>query len=192
MEHITKKFIPFHLISSEQAVIVDGLHPSKIVLSHWKGANTHQSIAADTSGEIVLNAIKAGFPGLDTPLISATHFDIDGFVGVFALFYPDLAMEYFEVLKQMAIIGDFRELEPNNEAAETALKLCCWMNTVEKEKFYRPFGEKEEMKLCVDKYNYFLPLFPEVLKQPDEYKNSWIEEYEEVKEGLKQLNSNSK
>ncbi|MEQ8624041.1 MAG: DUF6687 family protein [Vicingaceae bacterium] len=192
MEQLSKKFIPFHSIKSEKAIVVDGLHPKSLVLSHWKGANTHPSIAADTSGEIVLNAIKENFQGIDTPSISATHFDIDGFVGVFALFYPELAMEYFDVLKQMAIIGDFREFESGNEAAETALKLCCWMNTVEKEKFYRPFGEKEEMELCVEKFNYFLPLFPRVLTQLDDFKADWAKEYEEVKEGLNQLATNGK
>ena len=191
MEQYSKKFIPFHQIESEKVIIVDGLHPRNLVLSHWKGANIHKSIAADTSGEIVLNAIKTDFPDIDTPLVSATHFDIDGFVGVFALFYPDLAMEYFEVLNQMATIGDFRELDPNNDATETALKLCCWMNTVEKERFYRPFGEKEEMKLCVEKFNFFLPFFPRVLTAPDEFKKEWIDEYEEVKVGLSQLASDN-
>lgn len=185
-----KKFIPFHEIKTRDVIVVDGLHPNNLVLSHWKGANIHKQIAADTSGEIVLNALKLNFPGINTPLISATHFDIDGFVGVFALFYPELAIEHYEVLKQMAIIGDFREYN-SSEAAEKALKLCCWMNTIEKDKFYRPFGEKEEIKACVEKFNYFLPLFPSVLANPAKYKKDWKRAYDEVIHGLKQLKSTS-
>ncbi len=72
------------------------------------------------------------YTGIENPLVSATHFDIDGFVGVFALFYPELALSFKEELIAMARIGDFREFRPNNENDDYALKLCCWMNKVEK------------------------------------------------------------
>ena len=92
----------------KEVIVVDGLHPNNLVLSHWKGANKINEVAADTSGEIVLNAIEKQIDGIECPDISATHFDIDGFVGVFALFFPSQAMQYKEVLTAMARIGDFR------------------------------------------------------------------------------------
>jgi hypothetical protein len=175
-----KKYIPFHEIKEQEVIVVDGLHPYNLVLSHWKGANIHENIFADTSGEIVLNAIKLNFPGINCPNISATHFDIDGFVGVFALFYPELAMKHFDVFKEMAIIGDFRHYSPERPGADLALKLCCWMNKVEKEKFYAPFGEKDEIRLCVEKFEYFLPRFSDVLETIEKYKSDWEEEYSQV------------
>ena len=105
---LMKKFIPFHQIASKEVIVVDGLHPNNLVLSHWKGANKINEVAADTSGEIVLNAIEKQIDGIECPDISATHFDIDGFVGVFALFFPSQAIQYKEVLTAMARIGDFR------------------------------------------------------------------------------------
>ena len=184
---MNKAFIPFREIKDKKVIIVDGLHPNQLVLSHWKGANTHSKIAADSSGEIVLNAIRSNFKGIDCELVSATHFDIDGFVGVFALFYPSMAIKYFEVLKKMAQIGDFREFDPSSEDSILACKLCCWMNTVEKNKFYRPFEEKDELTECVPKFEYFLPIFPQVLENINEFKNDWKEEFEQVEAGILQL-----
>lgn len=179
-----KKYIPFHEIKNQEIIVVDGLYPRNLVLSHWKGANINNKIAADTSGEIVLNAIKANLSGINCPNISATHFDIDGFVGVFALFYPELAIEYEDALKEMAIIGDFRHYSSKRAGSELGLKLCCWMNKIEKEKFYAPFGEKDEIQLCVEKFEYFLPRFSDVLKDPEQFKGDWINEYEQVQQGL--------
>lgn len=182
-----RTFLPFDKIGEQKTIVVDALHPNALVLSHWKGGNIHSEIAADTSGEIVLNALKSEIEGIDNPLVSANHFDIDGFVGVFALFYPDLAEAYDKVLREMAIIGDFREFKEESKAAQHALKLCCWVNSRERENFYRPFGEKAEASLCNNKFQYFLKLFPKVLENTDRFKNDWIKEYEETLKGIDQL-----
>lgn len=185
-----KTFIPFHKIGNQKVTIVDGLHPQNLCLSHWKGANSIPEIKADTSGEIVLNAMDSNYFDIENSLVSATHFDIDGFVGVFALFYPEVAILYKKELTAMAIIGDFREFKPYDEVYDMALKLCCWMNKVEKEHFYRPFESKSEIENCVEKFEYFLPTFTHVIKNIEEYKEIWIEEYEIVQRGI-QLESSS-
>lgn len=87
-----KTYIPFAQLGERQnIIIVDGQHAQGFVLSHWRGANRHLELQADTSGDIVLNAINKNCPELQYPYITATHFDIDGFVGVWSLFYPELA-----------------------------------------------------------------------------------------------------
>jgi len=182
-----KTFLPFHQIGDQEVVVVDGLHPQKTVLSHWKGANVHKSIAADSSGEIVLNAIEQGFPGIEAAYVSATHFDIDGFVGVFALFNPELAMHYRHALAEMARIGDFREFDPERKESDFGLKLCCWMNKVEHLRFYRPFEEKDEIKACVPKFDYFLDVFPELIQNIDDHTADWSKEYKQVMTGLSKL-----
>lgn len=184
-----KQFIPFHEIGEREAIIVDGLHTKGLILSHWKGGNIHPTIADDTSGGIVLNAIEQSFAGVDNPLISATHFDIDGFVGVWALFEPKLAMDYKSVMHQMAVIGDFRELDLSNDGADHALKLVCYISAVEKERFYVPFGEAEEMKLCEEKFVYFIPRFKDVLQNTEAYRNTWEEEYHQVVNDYKKIDS---
>jgi hypothetical protein len=139
-----KTFIPFHELNDREAIIVDGAHTSGLVLSHWKGQNKYVSIADDTSGAIVLNALKQPqeFPGLQLPFVTATHFDIDGLVGAWALFEPALALQHEAVLKAVARIGDFRELDLSREEDEAALKIVCWIDAEERTGFYRPFGEE--------------------------------------------------
>ena len=181
-----KTLVPFHKIGTQQVTIVDGLHPHNLCLSHWKGANSIKEIAADTSGEIVINALSKNYTGIDNPLVSATHFDIDGFVGVFALFYPEVAMQYKNELIAMARIGDFREFRPHNDVYDFALKLCCWMNKVEKGKFYRPFENKDEIESCVEKFEFFLPRFKKVIENIEDFKEDWYEEYEAVQNGIQQ------
>ena len=179
-----KTFVPFNKIATQKITIVDGLHPHNLCLSHWKGANNLEGIAADTSGEIVLKAIESNYPGVKNNLVSATHFDIDGFVGVYSLFNPETALTCREELIAMARIGDFREYKPINKIDDYALKLCCWMNKVEKDRFYRPFGSKDEIENCVEKFHYFLSVFTHVLENIDDYKKDWELEYNSVHNGI--------
>lgn len=170
-----KSFIPFHHLNDREAIIVDGAHTSGLVLSHWKGQNKHASIADDTSGAIVLNALKKAneFPGLQLPLVTATHFDIDGLVGVWALFEPELALQHEAVLKAVARIGDFREPDLSRPEDEIALKIVCWIDAEERTRFYPPFGEEYELKACEEKFEWFLPRFSEVVKDPDAFREVW-------------------
>ncbi|HET6992650.1 MAG TPA: DUF6687 family protein, partial [Bacteroidia bacterium] len=121
-----KSFIPFHELNDRNAIIVDGAHSSGLILSHWKGQNNLQEIADDTSAAIVLNAIRKNIPGLNPDLITATHFDIDGLVGVWSLFEPEIALQHEPVLKAVARIGDFRELDLSRPEDDDALKIVCW------------------------------------------------------------------
>lgn len=176
-----KIFIPFaDLNSYEDFIVVDGQHNRGLILSHWKGANTNPQIAADSSGEIVLNAIQQKIEGIDIPYITATHFDIDGFVGVWALFEPKLAMQYEEVLRRVAVIGDFRHFNQQDQYDLEALKLVCWINAVEKKEFYIPFGSDSELEDCVSKFEYFLPKFKEIVLNLDKFKEDWEPEYDRV------------
>ena len=192
---MNKKFIPLSDISFyEQVIVVDSYHPDSVALSHWKGAPKIEGIQDDTSTGIVLNALEQDLPELHTyPYVSNNHFDVDGFLGVWSLCRPALAIKHSSLIRKMALIGDFRELSLSNEEDHLALKLVCWINKVEKERFYAPFSSyeagKNEMKLCVSKYDFFLQQFDKVLQNPEEYRHDWQEEYEQVVSGLEILES---
>lgn len=175
-----KQFVPFAELKKKAAIVVDSNHPNGLVLSHWRGAPTPESLRDDTSAGIVLNAIRTAIPELELPYVTANHFDIDGFVGVWSLLNPELAMEQEELLRQMALIGDFRELDLNHPLAGEALKLVCWINAKEKELFWPPFGAEEqaesEVTLCPKKFDYFLKNFYRVLQDPDWERGSWEDE----------------
>lgn len=192
---MNKKFVPFSEINIyQQVIVVDSYHPDTLALTHWKGAPKIEEIKDDTSTGIVLNAIKKQLPELsDYPYVSNNHFDVDGFLGVWSLCRQKAALKFCSLLKKMALIADFRELSLEADEDHLALKLVCWINKVEKEKFYAPFSSyesgKNEMKLCVSKYHFFLENFQKVVIQPEEYQHDWEDEYRKVTEGMEILRS---
>lgn len=186
-----KKFIPYHLLNEQKAIVVDGYYQNGLVLSHWKGANTLENVKDDTSAAIVLNALEKNIEGLDTDIVSATHFDIDGFIGVWALFNSELALKYKNTLKETAKIGDFRELNIKHPDTKHALQLVCWLNKIEAANFYKPFGYLKlglnEMEACTEKFEYCLKHFNDVLLHTENYKKDWEEEYKKVIEDLDKI-----
>lgn len=187
-----KTFIPFHQIKNydpKDVVIVDALHPHCLTLSHWKGANIYEKIQADTSAEICVNAVLKDFKNWDAPFISANHFDIDGFIGVMALMLPEEVKHNPELFVEMGEIGDFRHFNPKSSISHEALKLCIWINETEKKQFYVPFGEKNEIQACIQKFEFFIKSFPKVLQNIDLYNPVWQAQYELVLNGLDQITS---
>ena len=183
-----QKFIPYREIGELDVLVVDGQHKRCVKLSHWGGANNIPELAHDSSAGIVLNALEKKHHTLDRELISASHFDIDGFVGVWSIMNPGLALENAQVLIHMAMTGDFREFDPEKKDAEKILKLVCWMNRVEKEKFYPPFGVSNELSSCHKKFNFFIDHFGDALNNIDKYTNVWKEEYDRVLRDIEMLN----
>lgn len=184
-------FLPFHDISRENpCAVVDARHPeAAATLSHWRGAEVPDALRADTSTEIAVKAAIAGHPSSKLPYVSNNHFDVDGCLGIWALLNPLLAAKYKDVLIQAAQIGDFREYLSEHPASDLALKLVCWINALEQERFYRPFGRKEEAVTCIPKYEFFLPLIGEFLNNPEQQRSIWQPEYDQVMTGLDQIKS---
>lgn len=190
---IKRKFISFSELKLHKAIVVDSAHANGFMLSHWRGTPTPDAIRDDTSAAIVLHALRLQLPELEQEYVTANHFDIDGFLGVWSLLHPELALENEELLRQMALIGDFRELDLNHPLGGEALKLVCWINAREKELFYPPFGAEQlpesEVTLCPKKFSYFLREFTRVLKDPDWEKGVWEEEVADALLGYKEMYS---
>jgi hypothetical protein len=60
--------------------------------------------------------------------------------------------------------------------AYTALKLCCWINTLEKRLFSAPYETKD----CEAKMQWFLERFERVLVDPESAWGDWQQEYTKV------------
>jgi hypothetical protein len=183
---LTKQFIPFfELHEHTGVVVVDSYHPRGFILSHWRGAPKLGALHDDTSTGIVLNALKARLPQLHThAYVTNNHFDVDGFLGIWSLLHPEKALQHEALFRKMALMGDFREMDLQNEEDHLALKLVCWINELESRKFYAPFASyaprQSEVKLCVPKYAFFLEAFGPVLENPDAYRDEWQKEYDQV------------
>jgi hypothetical protein len=187
------KFVKYHatLQKDPNTIMVDGHNVAGTNLSHWKNAGTLPQHQADTSAESALKFLVENQEVPKNAQITATHFDIDGFTGVWSLLNPTVATNYYEVLKRLATIGDFREWSLNYDADEHALKLAAWLNQVEK-KFYVPFGKKDEIEACMAKFEYFLPLFEQVITHTEQYEKDWIQEYSQVKNDFERLQQKGK
>lgn len=185
------EFLPFRNIRSHfsDTVVVDAHHPKVPALSHWRGAATFPEFHADTSTGIVLNALAADHPVTRRPYITNNHFDVDGFLGIWALFEPELALQHRVLLEEAAEIGDFREYDPARPQSDMALKLVAWINEAERQHFYRPFDARMEIRDCPPKYAYFLPQMCAFLADPDAFSSYWQPEYERVQADVQQLAS---
>jgi hypothetical protein len=185
------KFVAYTNEFMPDTLVVDCSHPSSQQLTHHlKGKNQKKSmdsnLRGDSSTDGVLNAIKLKSPILGLKNVSSNHFDVDSFISCWCLVYPSLAANFDQVLREVARIGDFRELRLDHPYQYTALQLTCWLNSEERRLFYKPFeskislsdGEEEGIR----KFSYFLPLFGSVLSNPSlpQYEGQWREEYNRV------------
>jgi len=183
-----KQFVGFREIPSHtDIVVVDAYYPGAQALSHWREAMSREALLDDTSAGIVLEALKQDHPATHLPYVTNNHFDVDGFLAVWSLFEPGLALAYESVLKRAATIADFREYEPGTQTEEHALKIVCWINQMEKTRFYGPFGVKDEVVQSVEKYHWFLPRFAAVLTDIEAHREIWEPEYELVHKHIAQL-----
>ena len=186
----SKRFVPFRQLRQQLTIVVDstGLGAS-LTLAHWRGAATPELLRDDTSAGSALRALhQPGTPGLQAQAVTANHFDIDGFVGVWALLNPELALRHEHLLRLVATLGDFREVDWQDPQAAHALQLVCWLNAEEKARFYEPFGaparRQREDEASAEKFAWFLPRFAQVLEHPETARAAWEPEYTRVQQGV--------
>jgi hypothetical protein len=192
-------FVAFTNDVMPETLVVDCSHLSaKQLTHHLKGPNQKKlmdlSLRGDSSTDAVLNSINCRSKFTEgLKHVSSNHFDIDSFTASWCCVYPDLAEQSDQIVREVSRIGDFRELRLDHPYQHTALQLACWLNSEERRLFYKPF----ESKISVEngeldgiiKFEHFLPLFGDVLKDPMQYKEQWIEEYERVVEEYATINA---
>jgi hypothetical protein len=140
-------YIPFsssHLPMN--TLVVDSSHSSaRQITHHLKGMKQKLlmdlSIRGDSSTDGMLNALLQGnHPDLiHMEFITANHFDIDSFLPIWSGIHPKIALKYKETIREVARIGDFRELRLDEPFQSHALKLACYLNSEERRLFYKPF-----------------------------------------------------
>jgi hypothetical protein len=156
-----------------------------LVLAHWRGAPTPPALRDDTSTGSVLRALRTpgALAGLEAAPVTTNHFDIDGFLGVWSLLHPLLALAHEPLLRLTATLGDFRERDYSDPLlADHALQLACWLNAEEKKLFYEPFGaparRRSEAEASAEKFEWFLPRFAAVLENPAAFEAAWRPEFD--------------
>ncbi|GAA4052793.1 hypothetical protein GCM10022409_44640 [Hymenobacter glaciei] len=194
---MNRYFVPFAQLRRQPAIVVDSVGLGAVLtLAHWRGAATPSVLRDDTSAGSAFRALHhPETPGLSAGAVTANHFDVDGFVGVWSLLNPALALRHEALLRQVAGLGDFREIDFANPEASHALQLVCWLNAEEKARFYEPFGaparRRREDEASAEKFDWFLPRFAEVLDTPEAFRAAWQPEFDRVQAAVVQLQAPS-
>ena len=183
-----RQFVPFQQLRQQPTIVVDSVgNGAALTLAHWRGAATPEALRDDTSAGSVLRALRQpATPGLEAAAVTANHFDTDGFVGVWALLNSALALQHEGLLRRVAMLGDFREIDWQHPHADHVLQLVCWLNAEEKARFYEPFGaparRRREDEASAEKFGWFLPRFAEILLNPELGRAAWEPEFVRVKQ----------
>ena len=189
---MNRYFVPFGQLRQQPTIVVDSVgNGAALTLAHWRGAATPPSLRDDTSAGSVLRALHhSDTDGVTAQAVTANHFDVDGFVGVWSLLHPALARQHEALLRKVAVLGDFREIDFANPLAEKALQLVCWLSAEEKARFYEPFGaparRRREDEASAEKFAWFLPRFAQILQNPEAGRAAWLPEYERVQAARQQ------
>ncbi|KAL4433981.1 hypothetical protein ABPG75_000422 [Micractinium tetrahymenae] len=201
------KYVPWEATKqapAEDLLIVDCTHSSALTITHHKAARNPPKGASDCSTGLVLDALAlaakdpaAAAPWLARRRVSVNHFDADAVLSMWVVINRQAAPAHAAVLRHAARIGDLREagLGSGHLAAEArrwdgveseeevhhALKLCCWMNTIERTRFSPPYVDKDSDA----KHQYFLERLAAALTPEgiEALRPEWEEEYAAVLEG---------
>lgn len=103
------QYLPYHEDWTCPNIVVDsGPRAGTIVtLSHWPSVPTPRVYAASTSSESVIKYISAKAENRDAFIATASHFDVDAVVGLYALLNPAVAAADPATLIALAEAGDF-------------------------------------------------------------------------------------
>eukprot|EP00892_Ulva_mutabilis_P003797 jgi/Ulvmu1/178/UM001_0182.1 len=202
------KYIPYsgEPASLQDCVVVDCTHPDAQTFTHHKKDNNPSVQPADCSTGIVLNALGADAQSpelktaLEKPNVTVNHFDADGLLAMWSLINRDSAQKHSKLLRCAARIGDFREVllpsvyanpgvapgeaiqdgvEFDAPTVDAALRLSCWINTQEIQRFAAPYEGKDRD----EKFAFFLGALASALKDgPPE--TEFMQEYTQVMRGL--------
>lgn len=192
-------FVAFQSEPMPETLVVDCSHTNaKQLTHHLKGPNQKKmmdlSLRGDSSTDAVLNSIirDADFTR-ELKFVSSNHFDIDSFTASWCCCFPDLAKKHEQIIREISRIGDFRELRLDHSYQHIALQITCWLNSEERRLFYKPFESKISVANGemdgVAKFDHFLPIFGDVLENPEKFRHQWSEEYEQVVEEYAVVNS---
>ena len=103
------RYRPYSELTGVPHVIADG-HPRRstvLTLSHWPESDTPSALQRDLSAEITLAYLGLPEHHVDAEVVSNNHFDIDGFMAVWALCHPTEALADTTLVAEVARAGDF-------------------------------------------------------------------------------------
>ena len=160
------RYVPYAELVNRPHVICDGSTRKSTVLtlSHWPDSGTPPEIMADLSAEIVLKYLQSPDLHVDVDAVSNDHFDLDGFMSVWAMVHPAAALADPSLVAEVARAGDFA-CTTDRRAARIAFALGS----------FRHDGDKPT-ELFVD----LLDRFGDLAAHIEDYADRWKDEDEQL------------
>ncbi|HEU5179479.1 MAG TPA: DUF6687 family protein [Candidatus Polarisedimenticolia bacterium] len=186
-----RRFEYFHAgLDPERTLVVDGIAPSALNLSHWPGNRTPARYRADTTTEMAL--LLAEDPARETFLapievVSNNHFDTDGILSAWAVLHPEEALRHRRFLVDAARAGDFGTFT-SPDAVKFDLMVTAFGSLQHSPLTSRlqGLGEEERSALL---YAELLPRLPELFYRADAHRRLWEEEFESIVHSFERLRS---
>jgi hypothetical protein len=168
------RFVRFPELAGHPNVIVDGSAgaDTRLVLSHWPGSSTPDSVRDDLSAQIALRALDhpALLDGIEA--VSNNHFDQDGLMGIYALVEPEAARRRRELVIDVARAGDFGWYE-SRAAARIAMAIAV-MSDPARSPFAGALFDGEDVTGAL--YDACLATLPGLIDDVDGTRDLWEEE----------------
>lgn len=170
------RFVPYSELIGEPNIIVDGASTAGTVLtlSHWPGSTVPATLRADLSAEIALRYLEQPGEHVRAELVSNNHFDEDGLLGVYALVAPDDALARRELVVDVARAGDFG-WSHTRHGARVAFTVSALVDPA-MSPLEAGFFEGEYPEIAARLYGELLPRLPELLEEPDRFRDLWADE----------------
>ncbi|HEV8376256.1 MAG TPA: DUF6687 family protein [Candidatus Polarisedimenticolia bacterium] len=177
-----RRFEYFHEgLDPRSTLVVDGVAPGALNLSHWPGNRTPERYRADTTTEMAL--LLAEDPERESFLapvevVSNNHFDTDGLLSAWAVLWPQEALRHRRFLVDAARAGDFGTFT-SPDAVKFDLLVTAFEDARRSPIASRLKGLKEEERPRVVTEE-LLRRIPDLFYQVDAHRRVWEDEFESI------------
>lgn len=165
------RFEGYDELNGRPNIIVDGYgtNGTVLVLSHWPGSGTPEALKDDLSTMSAFRYLDHPEMAVQAEAVSNNHFDEDGLCGIFAVLDPAEALRRRDLLIDVASAGDFGVFR-SREAFRIAATLTAFADEDRSPLsiFDRPYPQQTTAL-----YTELLGRLPELLDNPDRYKEHW-------------------
>jgi hypothetical protein len=156
-----------------------------LTLSHWPRSGTPAELKADTSAEIAFRYLNSPGFHVECDVVTNSHFDEDGLVGVFALLDPITASRYRDLLIDVASAGDFGVFK-SRDAARISFAVSSFADPDLSPLPKALFGLSYPL-MAAELYVRMLELLPRLIAEPEAFRSFWQAEDEALSESEKMI-----
>jgi hypothetical protein len=175
--------MPFHYLEYNASrdvpnVVVDGSpnESTVLTLTHWPGIGQPTGLAADLSAQMAIRFVRNEM-AVDADVVTNNHFDQDGLVAMYAMIEPSEALRHQEVLIDVAAAGDFATYR-HRQAARASMAIATYADPDRSPIAADLAGPYEDQ--CAVLYEQLLERLLDMVLQPDNFSELWIDEDEQL------------